>query len=89
MTRYDENPEPGAASLQEASDAVGRANDALDGALARVEAMERAVDSSADSASEAEALRKMEDIEREIEGLRQDLASAVDFQAHNEQHWLA
>lgn len=90
MTKYDKNPEAAEADLRRASDAVTKAEEELDKAVARAEQAEReadAADDAGDSEGVAAALLRHQGIEREIEGLRQDLSSAEDHLQSTVTYW--
>lgn len=90
MSKYDEAPEAAEADLIKASHAVTDAENDLDGAIKRAEQAERDADAAyaANNAEdEAAALQRHEAIEREIEGLRQDLSSAEAHLQSTTKYW--
>lgn len=90
MTKYDKHPEAAEADLKRASDAAIKAEEDLDNARERADQAERDAD-AADAANNpgevAAALRRHEGIEREIEGLRQDLSSAEAHLQSTVKYW--
>lgn len=90
MTKYDKHPEAAEADLKKASDAAIKAEEDLDNARERADQVEREAD-AADAANNpgdvAAALRRHEEIEREIEGLRQDLSSAEEHLQNTVKYW--
>lgn len=90
MTKYDKNPEAAEADLRRASDAVSKAEEELNKAVARAEQAEReadAADDAGDPEGVAAILLRHQGIEREIEGHRQDLSSAEDHLHSTAKFW--
>lgn len=90
MTKYDENPEAAEAALKRASDAALKVDEDLDNARERADQAEREADdahAANNPEDEAAALKRLNEIEREIEGLRQDLSSAEEYLQSTIKYW--
>lgn len=90
MRKYDKDPEAAEAALRRASDAALKAEDDLDEARERADQAEREVDAAHaanDREAEAAASKRLEEIEREIDGLRQDLSSAEEYLQTTTKFW--
>lgn len=88
MTRYDEAPEAAEAAMKEASDALNKLDDDLAIAKERAEEIAQEANAAKTPEEEAEALRRLEVIEQEIEDLSQDFASAEKSFGETQDFWF-
>jgi hypothetical protein len=88
VTRYDEAPEAAEAEMKRASAALNKLDDDLAVAKERAEEIEKEANDAKSPEDEADALRRLEAIEREIEGLSQDLESAERFLGQTQEFWF-
>ncbi|MEQ4568461.1 hypothetical protein [Paenarthrobacter sp. CAP02] len=88
MTRYDDAPEAAEAAMKEASEALNKLDDELAVAKERAEAIEKEANDAESPEDEADALRRLEAIEREIEGLSQDFSSAERYLGETQEFWF-
>ncbi|MGI5485406.1 hypothetical protein [Microtetraspora malaysiensis] len=85
MSNYDDAPEAAEADLRRASDALNKAEHDLAVAEAYAEEIEQETPQTPEE--EAEVTRRMEIIQREIEGLSQDVASAEEYMINTIDYW--
>jgi hypothetical protein len=90
MSKYDKDPAQGDASLEATSNALREADDAVSDAEARLEEAEEEVDAANavdDSAAALAAAERVNMIDQELMGLRQDFESAEQHHNENVKFW--
>lgn len=86
MTKFDGDPAEAEASLRRASEALSALQDELAVAEERAEAIEQE-ETPATPEAEADVTQRMEIVQREIEALQQDIASAEQYMINTIDFW--